>query len=333
MTRRGVVGAVWPWVVSVGFHAAVFAALCELSIVTRGFGVGYDTAPRLSGSTLAAAAHRASSLGDIIDGEGQVCFEAAISRPSEPTVRVRLVPPKGMVTASVAASPQRPHDAAKMMKHALAQEASPDATAVRRQQPALPFRAAEKVTIAQKSESPASSPHVPSRAKASLAALPQAALSPTALPRLPAMMAAVSVLSMTQISVENRDAEDTAGGRFIRRGGHLGRDGSVGNDVSSPEPLLNKPPVYPEAARRNHWDGTVVLRLWISELGHVERSEVATSSGHDVLDAAAVSAVNAWQFRPALRGGTGVAVTVLLPVVYDLRQPSRLSEYSTSMSK
>jgi protein TonB len=145
------------------------------------------------------------------------------------------------------------------------------------------------------------------------------------------MAAVASVLAMAPVAAIE-DAE-TGGGRSIRRGGHLGRDGSVGSDGSLPEALANIPPVYPEIARQNGWAGTVSLRLWIGASGSVERLEVATSSGHAALDAAAVEAVRSWRFRPALRGGSPIAVTVLLPVVFDLKRGPGVSEISTSMSR
>jgi len=44
----------------------------------------------------------------------------------------------------------------------------------------------------------------------------------------------------------------------------------------------------------------------------------AESAGHDELDRAAIEAIKQWQFEPARRGATPVAVWVTLPVRFEL---------------
>lgn len=61
-------------------------------------------------------------------------------------------------------------------------------------------------------------------------------------------------------------------------------------------PGSNPPPDYPPVARRRGWQGTVVLALEVDAAGAVVRVEVRGSSGHAVLDAAAVAAVRDWRF-------------------------------------
>lgn len=331
MRQHGVANPVWPWGVSLGLHSALLAALWVHSVVANHLGGGYDTAPQLLGATVAPAAHRASSLGDITDDEGMVSFEAVTSSPKKQDVSVDVPPPKPRASESPTASLAQPHSPAKPTEHTT-MEASPYATSARQPESSLPLRRWEDNEIAQKSASAAPLPRLPSRAKHHLAVSSDAESSPAVLTRAPVMAALVLPLGVTPGVVEHDD-DEAAAGRFIRRGGHLGRDGSVGSDDSSPEPLLNKSPIYPEVAWRNNWDGRVVLRLWISETGHVERVEVATGSGHEVLDDAAVAAVRSWQFRPALRAGRGVAVTVLQPVEFSLHHTSHLSERSTPVSK
>ena len=48
---------------------------------------------------------------------------------------------------------------------------------------------------------------------------------------------------------------------------------------------------YPDAARREGWEGTVWLRFRIAADGSVESVEVDRSSGHALLDDAAIKAV------------------------------------------
>jgi protein TonB len=77
-------------------------------------------------------------------------------------------------------------------------------------------------------------------------------------------------------------------------------------------------PVYPMMARRHGLEGTVVLRVLVSETGGVGQAAVEASSGCADLDKAAVEAVRKWRFIPATRGGVAVAVWVRQPVTFRL---------------
>nr|WP_260170381.1 energy transducer TonB [Roseococcus suduntuyensis] len=68
----------------------------------------------------------------------------------------------------------------------------------------------------------------------------------------------------------------------------------------------NAGPAYPEMARQRGQQGAVVLDLRVDAEGRVVGAEVAQSSGHPMLDAAARRAVLNWRFRPALDGGRPV---------------------------
>lgn len=74
---------------------------------------------------------------------------------------------------------------------------------------------------------------------------------------------------------------------------------------TTPEPLAGwcPAPTYPARAERAGWQGLVVLRLWIDETGRVVRATIESSSGHAVLDRAALDAVRNWRFRPGTRAG------------------------------
>lgn len=80
----------------------------------------------------------------------------------------------------------------------------------------------------------------------------------------------------------------------------------------------NRPPVYPEAARRAGWTGVVTLRLDVDAVGHVRTVSIVASSGVAVLDAAAVEAASAWRFTPARTDGVPTASTVLRRVRFVL---------------
>ncbi|MBN1917397.1 MAG: TonB family protein [Verrucomicrobia bacterium] len=86
------------------------------------------------------------------------------------------------------------------------------------------------------------------------------------------------------------------------------------------EPLSrrNRPPAYPVIARRQGWEGTVVLDVDVLADGRVSAVTVACSSGHEVLDRAATDAVRRWLFRPAMRLGEPIADAVRVPVRFQL---------------
>lgn len=84
----------------------------------------------------------------------------------------------------------------------------------------------------------------------------------------------------------------------------------------------NRPPVYPHRARRLGWQGRVVVRVRVDPRGRVEAVRLGQSSGHGVLDRAALKAVRNWRFSPATRGATPVAAWVDVPVRFRLTDGS-----------
>jgi protein TonB len=81
----------------------------------------------------------------------------------------------------------------------------------------------------------------------------------------------------------------------------------------------NPRPAYPVLARRRNWQGTVILSVRVSQLGTVDRVEIKQSSGHGLLDKAALKAVLQWRFRTGMEKNRPVAMTVLVPVHFRLR--------------
>lgn len=81
------------------------------------------------------------------------------------------------------------------------------------------------------------------------------------------------------------------------------------------------PPSYPVHALREMLTGTVTLRVLVDVDGKPIDVQVASSSGHRVLDAAARKQVLAkWRFRPAMHDGRAVQAIGLVPVVFHLDQ-------------
>ncbi|MDP2706372.1 MAG: energy transducer TonB, partial [Burkholderiales bacterium] len=67
--------------------------------------------------------------------------------------------------------------------------------------------------------------------------------------------------------------------------------------------LHNPPPSYPWQARRMGVEGRVVLHVEILPNGNTGRIDIRQSSGHELLDQAAIRAVGAWRFDPARVAG------------------------------
>jgi periplasmic protein TonB len=83
--------------------------------------------------------------------------------------------------------------------------------------------------------------------------------------------------------------------------------------------LNNPKPHYPGIARSRHWEGLVLLRVYVTAEGRCGNLNVARSSGHDVLDESAVEAVRTWRFVPGKRGDTPIASWVTVPIEFSLR--------------
>lgn len=82
--------------------------------------------------------------------------------------------------------------------------------------------------------------------------------------------------------------------------------------------LSNPPPAYPLAARRRGVEGTVLVRAEISAGGECQRAELKKTSGHEMLDQAALEAVKKWHFLPAKRGSQAVVAWVEVPITFKL---------------
>ena len=74
-------------------------------------------------------------------------------------------------------------------------------------------------------------------------------------------------------------------------------------------------------AREQGLEGVVVLSVLVRPDGRVEDARVASSSGAEVLDEAALGAVRTWLFTPATRGGRAVESIVEVPLTFALRSP------------
>jgi protein TonB len=88
---------------------------------------------------------------------------------------------------------------------------------------------------------------------------------------------------------------------------------------SRPPEVLNwTDPPYPEQARQQGVEGTVVLRLTVGISGAPSGIRVSRSSGHTALDDAAVAHVRRARFAPALRAGEPMSTSITFRVKFRL---------------
>lgn len=85
----------------------------------------------------------------------------------------------------------------------------------------------------------------------------------------------------------------------------------------------NDPPRYPWVARANGWEGTVRVRVRVGSDGRVVQWVVHQSSGHAILDQAALKAIQGWTFQPAQRDGKAESSWVEIPVSFRLQTGQR----------
>jgi TonB family protein len=69
-------------------------------------------------------------------------------------------------------------------------------------------------------------------------------------------------------------------------------------------------PEYPVRARREGWQGTVVVQVVLSSNGTIRSLNVLKSSGYDILDRAAVEAIRGWQFSSNVPEGCEGKITM-----------------------
>ena len=83
--------------------------------------------------------------------------------------------------------------------------------------------------------------------------------------------------------------------------------------------LINQvQPVYPQEAKDQKIQGTVMLHVIVSTDGSVHQIQVV--SGHPMLVQAAIDAVRQWRYQPVLLNGQPVEVDTQINVVFSLKQ-------------
>ena len=87
---------------------------------------------------------------------------------------------------------------------------------------------------------------------------------------------------------------------------------------SAPRLVHRTPPLYPPSARERGEQGTVRLRVLVTEDGEVDGATVTQSSGSPALDAAAIATVLHWEYEPAFHDGRAVPAPAHAEVRFSL---------------
>jgi periplasmic protein TonB len=122
--------------------------------------------------------------------------------------------------------------------------------------------------------------------------------------------------SSQKVAAVNENAQAPKKNELENRAGAALESVGVG---ATPSYADNPPPVYPEFARRNGWQGEILLRVKVRADGRVDQVKIEHSSGHAMLDRSAVAAVQTWEFFPARIGMAPVPGDVQIPVRFELR--------------
>ena len=76
---------------------------------------------------------------------------------------------------------------------------------------------------------------------------------------------------------------------------------------------------YPGSAQEEGVEGTVKLKVLVTEKGSVAEVQIITSSGDHRLDSAAKEWVRGWRYRPAFQDGKPRRVYTHAAVQFELR--------------
>lgn len=96
--------------------------------------------------------------------------------------------------------------------------------------------------------------------------------------------------------------------------GDIAGSGS-GSGVSFGEAVVSfKEPVYPKIALRRGIEGSLKVKIIVSPEGTPQDIIVLSSSGHDILDKAALEAVKVWKFSPQIK-----SYFVLKTIVFQIK--------------
>ncbi|HOW58416.1 MAG TPA: energy transducer TonB [Candidatus Omnitrophota bacterium] len=75
---------------------------------------------------------------------------------------------------------------------------------------------------------------------------------------------------------------------------------------------------YPSWARREGFQGKLVVAIEILEDGNVGKWRIARSTGNEKLDQSTVESILTWKFQPAMKQGRPIRTFIEVPVNFEL---------------
>jgi protein TonB len=90
---------------------------------------------------------------------------------------------------------------------------------------------------------------------------------------------------------------------------------------ATPAYRKNPIPDYPSLARKKNIEGTVILEVKVNPNGTVAEMHLFQSSGHSILDKAAMNSVRKWIFEPGMKGDEPIPMWVRIPIRFQLEHP------------
>jgi protein TonB len=112
---------------------------------------------------------------------------------------------------------------------------------------------------------------------------------------------------------------DSSGAGFGQGSGSGTGSGSSGTNGLTQARYRDTPrPDYPDSARREGREGSVLLRVLVDEQGRSKKIEINSSSGSQALDHAAMEALRRWRFHPARYRDQAVESWLRVPIEFRL---------------
>lgn len=81
-----------------------------------------------------------------------------------------------------------------------------------------------------------------------------------------------------------------------------------------------RPPDYPASARTRGQEGEALVRILVGTDGRAAQVRIERSSGHSILDRAALQAVRGWRFHPARIDGIAREAWIVVPINFSLER-------------
>jgi protein TonB len=130
-------------------------------------------------------------------------------------------------------------------------------------------------------------------------------------------VSASAPVASTKTAVASVDSEQTAASLSIQHPPRMDKNVVILSSKGAEKRLVHKvPPVYSKEAKAAGLEGTVVLKVVVSNTGKV--ANVSLVEGNPALAKPAIQAVKQWQYRPYVRDGNNLAFQTI--VLLDFQQ-------------